>query len=284
LALPLAVAGAFGAGMVFGLELRRARPHARSGVDQRHSRLAGAFKRGFDIALASLALVVLAPLMALIALAVLADSPGPVLYRGRRIGRGGRQLLILKFRKMRNGANGRPLTLAGDERFTRIGGWLARTRLDELPQLVNVLRGDMSLIGPRPEDPAFVRRHAQAFAEVVLVRPGLTGLAQLAYVAESQILDPADPLDDYETRILPQKLQLDRLYVNRLSPRLDVCILAWTIAAAILRIPVAVNRETGRVTLRRGQGGRRRAPPARHAVGDADALKPEVVASVEVHD
>jgi lipopolysaccharide/colanic/teichoic acid biosynthesis glycosyltransferase len=283
LALPLAVAGVVGAGMVFGLELRRGRPHTRTGVDQgRSRRLAGGFKRGSDIALASLALVVLAPLMALIALAVLADSPGPVLYRGRRVGRGGTQLLILKFRKMRNGANGRPLTLAGDERFTRIGGWLARTRLDELPQLVNVLRGDMSLIGPRPEDPAFVRRHAKAFSEIVQVRPGLTGLAQLAYVAESEILDPADPVNDYEKRILPQKLRLDKLYVTRSSPRLDLCILTWTIAAALLRIPVAVNRVTGQVTVRRGHGGRRRAPPARRGVPDAEALKPEIVAPVEV--
>jgi lipopolysaccharide/colanic/teichoic acid biosynthesis glycosyltransferase len=185
---------------------------------------------------------------------------------------------------MREGANGRPLTLASDERFTRIGGWLARTRLDELPQLVNVLRGDMSLIGPRPEDPGFVRRHADAFSRTLQVRPGLTGLAQLAYVAESQILDPEDPLDDYEKRILPQKLKLDYLYVTRSSVRLDFCILTWTIAAAVLRIPVAVNRTTAQVTVRRGQGGRRRAPRSRSGLDPADALKREVVAPVEVHE
>jgi lipopolysaccharide/colanic/teichoic acid biosynthesis glycosyltransferase len=184
---PLGVAGVIAATISFGLG-RRQRRRLLGTLDQRYGRRFGAgVKRGSDIAFASLGLVVLAPLMALIALAVLVDSPGPVLYRGRRVGRGGTQLFILKFRKMREGANGRPLTLASDERFTRIGGWLARTRLDELPQLVNVLRGDMSLIGPRPEDPGFVRRHADAFSRTLQVRPGLTGLAQLAYVAESQI-------------------------------------------------------------------------------------------------
>ncbi len=107
---------------------------------------------------------------------------------------------MLRFRKLRLGTEGGPLTLSKDPRFTRIGRWLARTKLDELPQLFNVPRGEMSLIGPRPEDPWFVQRYAVEFARILRVRPGITGLAQVAFRAENEILDPADPIGHYENR------------------------------------------------------------------------------------
>jgi lipopolysaccharide/colanic/teichoic acid biosynthesis glycosyltransferase len=216
-------------------------------------------KLGCDVLIAAIILVLVAPLMVLIALCVFLDSPGPIFYRGRRVGYRGERLHILKFRKMHHGAAGRSLTLGDDERFTGIGRWLARTKLDELPQLINVLRGEMSLIGPRPEDPDFVRRHAEEFQPILRVRPGITGLSQLAFVNEGRILDPNDPIRHYEERILPQKLRIDGLYVTRWRLRLDVQILCWTLAAILLRIPVAVNRSTGRMTVRRG---RRREYPA----------------------
>jgi lipopolysaccharide/colanic/teichoic acid biosynthesis glycosyltransferase len=215
-------------------------------------------------------LVVLAPVIALIALCIAIDSPGPIFYRARRVGRDGRPLEMLKFRKMRLGAEGGPLTLSEDPRFTRIGRWLARAKLDELPQLINVLRGEMSLLGPRPEDPYFVERYPGEFSRILRVRPGITGLAQLAFRAETEILDPADPLGHYENRILPQKLTLDELYVNRAGPLLDLRILAWTSVAMLLGISVSVNRSTAKLTARRSTGGRRGDTPAYHRSTEVD--------------
>jgi lipopolysaccharide/colanic/teichoic acid biosynthesis glycosyltransferase len=187
-----------------------------------------------------------------------------VFYRARRIGYRGADLGLLKFRKMYNGAVGQPLTIDDDERFTRIGRWLSRTKLDELPQLVNVLKGDMSLVGPRPEDPEIVSRHREAFEAVLQVRPGMTGLAQLAFASEGAVLDPEDPLRHYEARILPQKLALDRLYASTWNPMLDIRILAWTLLTTLLRMPIAVNRSSGRLTVRRRS--QRHIPPVHPTV------------------
>jgi lipopolysaccharide/colanic/teichoic acid biosynthesis glycosyltransferase len=162
---------------------------------------------------------------------------------------------MLKFRKMRVGVSGSALTAPRDERFTPVGRILARTKLDELPQLWNVLVGEMSLVGPRPEDPSFVARDGDAFARILRVRPGITGLSQLAFACESDILDPLDRDGDYVRRILPQKVRLDELYAERRTLAMDVRILAWTAAAVLLRRNVAVNRVSGRLTLRRPRPG-----------------------------
>jgi lipopolysaccharide/colanic/teichoic acid biosynthesis glycosyltransferase len=255
--VPLAVLFSLGAAMlVLRLQPRAWRVPRLSGTTA-GAQLGAGVKRGFDVAAASLMLLAVSPFMALIALCIVVESPGPVFYRGRRVGRRGQQLDILKFRKMRDGVKGCPLTLANDERFTRIGQWLAWTKLDELPQLLNVIRGEMSLVGPRPEDPSFVRRHRDAFEPVLQVRPGITGLSQLVFRRENELLDPNDPIGHYEKWILPQKLHLDNLYVKRTSLLLDLRILAWTVAATILAIPVSVNRSTARLKIRRGTGGRR---------------------------
>src|SRR6266487_2495850 len=223
--------------------------------------------RLLDIAIATVALVVLSPLIALVAFAVKLESRGPVFFRCNRVGRGGRPLTMLKFRKMRNGVAGSPLTAARDDRFTRIGGLLAETKLDEIPQLWNVLRGGMSLVGPRPEDPAFVGLHPEQYAEILRVRPGITGLSQLAFANEAEILAVDDRLHDYVERILPQKMRLDRLYVERRSLRMDLQILAWTLARVGLRKDAAVHRGTGRLTLRHP-----RDPQAAAALADSPAL------------
>src|SRR5205085_1158106 len=135
-------------------------------------------------------------------------------------------------------------------RFTRIGAILARTKLDELPQLWNVLRGDMSLVGPRPEDPAFVALYQDEFEEVLRVRPGITGLSQLAFAKENQILARPELKGSYIIRLLPAKLAIDRFYVERRSLFLDLQIVAWTLVALVLRIDVSVHRDTGRLSVR----------------------------------
>jgi lipopolysaccharide/colanic/teichoic acid biosynthesis glycosyltransferase len=158
---------------------------------------------------------------------------------------------MLKFRKMRVDAAGGSVTVAGDERFTRLGSFLARTKLDELPQLWHVLRGEMSLVGPRPETPDHVARHVDAYTEILRVRPGLTGYTQLAFAQEGTILDARDPYSHYVSALLPQKVALDRLYATRWSVRGDLRILAATVMTLVFRRPIAVDRATGRLSPRR---------------------------------
>jgi lipopolysaccharide/colanic/teichoic acid biosynthesis glycosyltransferase len=207
-------------------------------------------QRLLDVSVASIVLLLLLPLLLLVALAIKLESRGPVLYRCRRVGAGGRDLFMLKFRKMHDGAAGVALTAVDDERFTRIGRLLAKTKLDEVPQLWNVLCKSMSLVGPRPEDPAFVAMRPAEYERILRVRPGITGLSQLAFARESEILDPADRVGDYVRRVMPQKLALDELYATRRSFLMDVRILVWTGVATVLRRDVAVNRSTGRLSMR----------------------------------
>jgi len=230
----------------------------------------GVFKRIMDVTVAATALVLTAPLMLIIALLIVAESPGPVFFRAERVGRGGRPLRMLKFRKMRDGAIGLALTVAGDRRLTKVGAVLVRTRLDELPQLWHVLRGDMSLVGPRPEDPTFVARWQQEYDEILRVRPGLTGWTQLAFADEASILGRQDPLARYLDVILPQKVQLDRMYAARRNLGADLRICAATIRAIALHQPIAVHRDSGAITVRR------RPAPAMHTVTEPVLAAPHV--------
>ena len=141
-------------------------------------------KRVLDVVVAASLLVLASPLIAVLAVAVRLESRGPAFYRCRRVGRNGHVLRMLKFRKMRDGASGPALAAPDDARFTRLGGFLARTKLDEVPQLWTVLKGEMSLVGPRPEDPTFVALEREAYDEILSVRPGITGLSQLAFARE----------------------------------------------------------------------------------------------------
>ncbi len=211
-------------------------------------------KRAADVVVAGAVLVLAAPLIALIALLIVLDSPGPVLFRVDRVGFRGRPLRMLKFRKMHARARGAALTGRHDARLTRTGAFLARTRLDELPQLWHVLRGEMSLVGPRPEHFGFVVRHPNEYSRILSVRPGLTGLSQLAFASESELLATDDPIEHYVTALLPQKVALDRLYAARWTPLHDLEIVLATLAMLLLRQPIAVDRGGARLTLRRRPG------------------------------
>jgi lipopolysaccharide/colanic/teichoic acid biosynthesis glycosyltransferase len=213
-------------------------------------RIDGALKRLMDIFVSLVLLVLVSPVFLLCVLLIAIESPGPVFYRCRRVGLRGADLVVLKFRKMRHGERGAALTAPADERFTRLGPLLARTKLDELPQLWSVLKGDMSLVGPRPEDDGFVRMRAADYREILTVRPGITGLAQLAFAAESEILDPDDRIGHYVKEILPQKAALDRIYVSERTLGMDLKIIFWTFLPVLLRKDVAVNRTSGALTVR----------------------------------
>lgn len=208
-------------------------------------------KRLLDVLVSAGLLIVLSPVILGCAVAIRLESSGPAFYRARRVGRDGRDLFVLKFRKMAEDAGGQPLTGDVDPRFTRIGRFLSRTKLDELPQLWNVLCGAMSLVGPRPEDARFVSLHAPEYTEIVSVRPGVTGLCQLAFARESEILDPENRLGHYVEAILPQKVALDQIYVRSRTFVGDMKILIWTVLPLILRVEVAVDRTTGALTVRR---------------------------------
>ena len=162
---------------------------------------------------------------AVIALAVLLDSPGPIFYRSVRVGHGGRHFAMLKFRKMRAEARGPMVTAFADQRLTPIGRFLQATRLDELPQFWHVLRGQMSIVGPRPELPEFVALHADEYEEILSVVPGLTGLVQVQFIEESRLLAHVATYEE----ILPEKVALDLTYVRRRSLLMDAAILARTL-------------------------------------------------------
>jgi lipopolysaccharide/colanic/teichoic acid biosynthesis glycosyltransferase len=197
-------------------------------------------KRAFDVLMSAAALLLLSPLLLGIALAVRLDSPGPALFRQQRIGRNERPFEILKFRTMRGAAPGHAgheITVAGDARITRVGALLRRSKLDELPQLLNVLRGQMSLVGPRPEVPRYVRLYPDdARAEVLSVRPGITDEAAIEFRDEGELLArAADPERAYVEEILPRKIQLYRRYVRGRTFAGDLGILLRTGAALFRR-------------------------------------------------
>ncbi len=192
-------------------------------------------KRLLDILLSAAGLLLLSPLLLLIAVAVRVDSAGPVLFRQSRVGRGGEPFEILKFRSMvhagRDIVTGPEVTASTDRRITRLGAILRRSKLDELPQLFNVLRGDMSLVGPRPEVPRYVALYPiDARQEIFSVRPGLTDEAAIEFRHESDLLAKAsDPERTYVEEILPRKIEHYRRYVRTRSLSGDLGILVRTV-------------------------------------------------------
>ena len=197
------------------------------------------FKRSLDVVASSAVLLVGWPMFLVIAALIKLDSRGPVLFRQTRIGREFQPFVIYKFRTMTLSASGPAITARGDRRITRVGRVLRNTKLDELPQLLNVLIGDMSLVGPRPEVPAYVERFESEYRRILSVRPGLTDPASLKYREEEQLLASSDdPEREYLTHILPDKLELARQYIDRASLRLDVAVLLKTVVRiAIKRVP-----------------------------------------------
>jgi lipopolysaccharide/colanic/teichoic acid biosynthesis glycosyltransferase len=194
-------------------------------------------KRVFDLLVATVALVVLSPLLLAIALAVKLDSRGPVLFRQERVGRHGRPFRIHKFRTMVADAPGLPITVGADPRITLVGSVLRHWRLDELPQFVDVLKGDMSLVGPRPEVPRYVAMYPSELRERVLaVRPGITDPASLAFVDEGDLLArAADPEREYVEVILPRKLERAAAYAAQATLATDLAVLGRTIRTLLAR-------------------------------------------------
>ncbi|NWG74867.1 MAG: sugar transferase [Rubrivivax sp.] len=194
-------------------------------------------KRVFDLVGAALALLMLSPLLLAIAAWVRLDSPGPALFRQERVGRGGRPFRIHKFRTMVADApqRGPAITVGDDARVTRAGRWLRRWRLDELPQLIDVLKGDMSLVGPRPEVPRYVAMYPAALRdEVLALRPGMTDPASIAGLDESAVLArAADPEREYVEVLLPQKLQASLDYARSATMARDVVVLWRTLRRLI---------------------------------------------------
>lgn len=190
------------------------------------------------------------PLVVLLGLAIRLDSPGPAIYRATRIGHQGRPFTCHKLRTMRIDASteGPAVTASRDARVTRLGALIRRRRLDELPQLWDVARGAMRLVGPRPEDPRFVEPADPSHREVYSVRPGMTGLAQLYFSDEARWLAGPDPDTTYRETVLPRKLRYDLAYVRHRSWRLDLWILAATPTAILTgkppRLPSTLHLES----------------------------------------
>jgi lipopolysaccharide/colanic/teichoic acid biosynthesis glycosyltransferase len=186
--------------------------------------------RIFDVAGALLAAIVFLPAFTAAGIAIFLEDGGSILYRQKRVGRGGKLFEILKFRTMRAGSTGRSITAAGDSRTTAVGKILRKYKLDELPQLLCVLRGDMSLIGPRPEVPEYVDLRHPMWGSVLQARPGVTDLASLAYRDEEHVLALACDADAYyRAAILPEKLRLNLEY-QRARTLLRDCKLLWMTA------------------------------------------------------
>jgi lipopolysaccharide/colanic/teichoic acid biosynthesis glycosyltransferase len=188
-------------------------------------------KRLLDLLVATLALLLLSPLLLAVAIVVRLDSPGPVFFRQERIGRHGVPFRIHKFRTMVTGAAGLPLTVGADPRITRVGAFLRRTRIDELPQLIDVLQGSMSLVGPRPEVPRYVALYPAALRERALaVRPGITDPSSIEFIDEAERLaHAADPEREYVEVILPQKLQRAADYADRATLWSDIRVIWHTL-------------------------------------------------------
>ena len=190
-------------------------------------------KRLFDLIAASLALLLLAPGLALIAVAIKLDSPGPVFFRQQRVGRRGVPFRIHKFRTMRAdaGEGGPQITVGADPRITRAGHFLRRTKLDELPQLIDVIAGTMSLVGPRPEVPRYVAMYPDDVRSKVLsVRPGITDPASIAYRDENALLAAAaDPERLYVDEVMPAKLRHAVRYVETMSLATDLRLIGLTL-------------------------------------------------------
>lgn len=198
----------------------------------------GVLKRAFDVLAAAAGLLLLSPLLLLIALAIKLESPGPVFFRQERVGRHGRPFHIFKFRTMTVGqpTGGIQLTVAGDRRITRVGALLRRTKLDELAQLIDVLRGTMSLVGPRPEVPHYVAHYPADWRERLLsVRPGITDFASVRYRDENELLaGAADPEREYIDVVLPTKLRYALQYVDNPSLASDLQVLGLTLRTVFL--------------------------------------------------
>jgi lipopolysaccharide/colanic/teichoic acid biosynthesis glycosyltransferase len=189
-------------------------------------------KRIFDLICSTLGLIVLSPVLIIIAIRIKTDSDGPVFFKQIRIGEKNKEFEILKFRTMVVDAEklGRQITVGNDNRITKIGAFLRKYKLDELPQLINVFKGDMSLVGPRPEVPRYVKLYNEEQKKVLEVKPGITDLASIRYRDENDLLGEAENPDEfYINTIMPDKLALNLEYINKNNIFVDIYIILKTI-------------------------------------------------------
>lgn len=189
-------------------------------------------KRIFDLICSTLGLIVLSPVLIVIAIKIKLGSDGPVFFKQIRVGENNREFEILKFRTMVVDAEklGRQITVGNDSRITKIGGFLRKYKLDELPQLINVFKGDMSLVGPRPEVPRYVKLYNEEQRKVLEVKPGITDLASIRYRDENELLGKAENPDEfYINTIMPDKLALNLEYINKNNVFIDIYIIIKTI-------------------------------------------------------
>lgn len=191
-------------------------------------------KRAFDIVCAALGLLVLSPVLLMCALLVGLTSPGGVLFRQERMGRDGVPFTIYKFRSMRKDNAGLKISTSSDSRITPVGRILRKTKLDELPQLWNVLKGDMSFVGPRPEVREYTDLYTDEQRQVLLLRPGITGLASIRYRNENDLLSAStDPNRTYIEEVMPAKLALDLEYIPRACVSYDVRLILETLVTVV---------------------------------------------------
>ncbi len=199
----------------------------------------GRLKRGVDVLAGVLGLLVLSPLLLVLAFAVRVSSGPPVLFVQERVGRRGRPFRLLKFRTMRQGSDsGLLITGSGDPRVTRVGRFLRATKLDELPQLVNLLRGEMSLVGPRPEVPRYVEDYSADQRRILEARPGLTDPATILFRNEESLLGSVEDTRKeryYREKILPVKLAMNQEYLERASLPYDMLLVMRTLLAVLLQ-------------------------------------------------
>ena len=192
-------------------------------------------KRIFDLLLVCIALPVLLPVMLITAVAIKINMPGPVLFKQKRIGRYARPFIIYKFRSMKLNSSKVSVTLSTDERITTFGHLLRNTKLDELPQLLNILKGDMSIVGPRPDVPGYYDTLKGADQIIWQLRPGLTGLDSMCYPNEQAILDKeADPEQFYDEQLWPDKVRLNKWYAENRSLWMDVRIVVNTASLLLI--------------------------------------------------
>ena len=194
-------------------------------------------KRLFDLLFSLVAILLLLPLWLVIAIWIVADSGLPVFYGQQRVGRGNRDFRLYKFRSMRkNSDRNGLLTIGRDNRITTAGHFLRKYKLDELPQLWNVLKGDMSVVGPRPEVRKYVNLYSAEQMKVLNVRPGITDLASLAYIDESELLSQSEnPEDTYIKEIMPHKLRLNLEYLSKRNFWSDLGIVMQTVKKSLVR-------------------------------------------------
>lgn len=193
-------------------------------------------KRIFDVTASGLGLLLLSPLFLIVAIWIRLDSPGPVFYRQTRVGRYNKDFRLLKFRSMRIGSDKKGLITVGgrDPRVTRSGYWIRKYKLDELPQLINVFKGDMSLVGPRPEVRKYVDLYTPEQLHVLDVRPGITDMASIRYRNENELLDQAaDPEQFYRDTVMQDKLRINLEYVSDHSFFKDIKIILLTFKAVV---------------------------------------------------